>query len=297
MKKLAVLLTLLGLGSATSQAFTFGDGDLLLVFRKDGFNDVTFNIGSVSNFLGKASGTALTVSNFDLAAAKANFNNSLSDVKFILLAATSSTDAQKRLWASNASTTSTPTDVTGSKWSQEQSKVFDVGIQAAVNTGTNAVQKFVVSPSDRSSYTYIASEGGSLDIATLAGSMAFPVENTIPAASRFFEIKANNTRPAAALVGSFAMTSAGVLTFTAGAPVVAITSPTISTINHLGTSTTVSFSTQSGVTYKLSYTSALGTGAAWTPISGSVAGTGTTGTLTDTAAGAGNRFYRIEASR
>ena len=43
----------LALWAQIASAFTYGEGDLLLVFRADGFNDVEFNIGTVSNFLGK----------------------------------------------------------------------------------------------------------------------------------------------------------------------------------------------------------------------------------------------------
>ena len=86
----------------SASAFTYADGDLLLVFRKDGFNDVEFNIGSVSNYLGRANGTKLTVSNWDLNLVRANFNNSLASVKFLLVAATSSTDTSRRIWSTSA---------------------------------------------------------------------------------------------------------------------------------------------------------------------------------------------------
>src|SRR6266487_452522 len=86
------LLTLLAAGTACSAgAFNYSDSDLLLVFRKDGFRDVEFDLGSVSNYLGKAAGTKLTVSKWDLAGVRANFNNSLASVKFLLVDETATT--------------------------------------------------------------------------------------------------------------------------------------------------------------------------------------------------------------
>src|SRR5437870_640768 len=98
-----LLLTLLAAGAAhDAGAFNYNDGDLLLVFRKDGFHDVEFNLGTVSNYLGKANGTVVTVSNWDLGLVRSNYNNSMANVKFLLLTATSSTDASRRIWSTSA---------------------------------------------------------------------------------------------------------------------------------------------------------------------------------------------------
>src|SRR5712692_10010423 len=79
-------------------AFTYNDTDLLLVFRKASFNDVEFNLGSVSNFLGHATGTAIAVTNWDLGLVQSNFNNTLDNVDFLLVAATAVTDPLRRVW-------------------------------------------------------------------------------------------------------------------------------------------------------------------------------------------------------
>ena len=63
--KLAVLLVA-GLANSLS-AFTYTDSDLLLVFRKSGYNDVLFNLGNVSNYLGRANGEGSAITNFDFA--------------------------------------------------------------------------------------------------------------------------------------------------------------------------------------------------------------------------------------
>ncbi len=89
-------LLLAGLTAGAVQvagAFNYTDANLLLLFRGGtGANDVEFNLGSASNYLGLANGTVKTVTNFDLAILANNFNGELTGVKFALVAATSSSD-------------------------------------------------------------------------------------------------------------------------------------------------------------------------------------------------------------
>jgi hypothetical protein len=56
MKRLLLLSLWFATGVHTACAFTYTNTDLLLIFRQDGFNDVEFNLGTVSNFLGQADG-------------------------------------------------------------------------------------------------------------------------------------------------------------------------------------------------------------------------------------------------
>src|SRR6266404_3595418 len=134
----------------TASSFTYSDYDLLLVLRQEGLSDVEFNLGSVTNYLGKADGTVITVTNFDVNLAKSNFNNNLVGVKFILMAATNSNAAIKRAYLTDAHPASVPTDITVSSWRTLQSKISFVGIQAAVNTSSNSTQSYVISASDTS---------------------------------------------------------------------------------------------------------------------------------------------------
>jgi len=46
------------------RAWTYADGDLLLIFR-NGSQDVEFDLGSVTNFLGKTNGYTTTVTGWD----------------------------------------------------------------------------------------------------------------------------------------------------------------------------------------------------------------------------------------
>lgn len=52
------------LSAPPARAWIYKDGDVLLVFRKSG-QDIEYDIGSVTNFLGKANGYTTTVSNWD----------------------------------------------------------------------------------------------------------------------------------------------------------------------------------------------------------------------------------------
>ena len=281
-------------------AFDYKEKDLMLVFRKEGFKDVEFNLGSVTNFLGKADGTMITVTNWDLALVQDTYFGSLDDVKFLLVSATATDDSLWRVWLTDGDTsTNVPTDISGSRMSALRSKIEYVGNQAEALTGTNNIQSYVPDSSDPSSYTYIASEGGRLDAATVGGAAPVPVEGINPATNRFFELRISNasTKPPARLIGTFGLSAAGVLKFTAGAPEMPLIPSHIESIARAGNQNTVSFTTISGATYRLRYTSVLGPlVTAWTILPTTVAGDGSVKTLADTTTDA-QRFYAVEAFR
>jgi hypothetical protein len=76
--------------------------------------------------------------------------------------------------------------------------------------------------------------------------------------------------------------------------VVNVPDPNIISITQNGTNVTISFTTIPGPSYTLEYKNRL-SDAQWTP-AGSAPGTGSTVSITDTAAIAANRFYRIRAN-
>src|SRR5437588_3877180 len=94
-KWLAVLL--IAMSAPLAGAFNYSNTDLLLVFRRDGSHDMEFNIGSVSNFLNRPVGTTFAVTNWSLDVVVSNFTH-LDNVKFLLIAATASTDPLRRTW-------------------------------------------------------------------------------------------------------------------------------------------------------------------------------------------------------
>jgi hypothetical protein len=298
--KLGALILATG-WTQTLSAFTYSNANLLLVFRKDTFNDVEFDLGSVSNFLGLANGTVITVTNWNLNQVKAQYNNSLLNVKFLLAAATSSDDTVRRAWLTDVGTSDTPTDQTGSRMSQILSKITLAGNNATAGSATNSSQVWITNSTDLTSWTYAASTEGSLDPSNLGGSAPFAIEIENPATNRFVELNVSSVtpKPAAKIVGSFSLTSAGVLTFVAGPPAAALAQPQIQSITRVGNQSTVTFTTASGANYRLHYTNILGSGSLtnWpiaTTTPPSIAGTGSNLSLTDTTTDS-QRFYSVEA--
>ena len=289
---------LAGLGSDCARAVTYADTDLLLVFRRDGFNDVLFNLGSVSNYLDKAQGTRIPVTNWDASLVAANFAQQWDKINLTLQAATTATDASRRVWVTDAVGDNAPQDISGSLWSQIRSKISFTGLQAQTFTGTNATQAYTVSPSDPSAYTYLASNGGLLDVATLGGLAAFPVEAPVPADLRFFELKTSNQnpKPAALQAGVFSIDATGTLTFIAGVaqtPSGPVPPPTILGIQPSGAAYTISCTTTNGASYQLVYNT--GDLKSWQAAGTALRGTGEPLSFTDTPAGS-IRFYAIQTS-
>src|SRR4029077_13993303 len=126
-------------------------------------------------------------------------------------------------------------------------------------TDASAAQSYVVSANLPSSYTLIASSGGTLDVITISGLAPFPVEAAIPAQLRFFELNVNNAnpKPPAKLVGTFALGNDGALLFMAGGSTVPpqLPVPQIVGITRSGDISTISFTTTNAATYRLRYTS------------------------------------------
>ena len=281
----------------TLSAFNYTNSNLLLVFRKDNFNDVEFNLGNVSNYLGKADGMVIMVTNWSLPLVKATYNNSLTNVKFLLMAVTTSDDTLKRAWLTDANPSGTPQDITGSRWSGIYARISAVGDQATAATFTNSTQVYVTNATESSSFSYIASGGGTVDASSLGGWSPFPIEIENPATNRFVELKVSiaSPKPASTIAGTFGLNSAGVLTFVAGAPPGPLTSSHIQSIARAGNVNSVTFSTASGANYRLRYHTDLVPGiSGWTILPNSVAGDGSAKTLTDTTTDA-RRFYAVEA--
>ncbi|MDB6054989.1 MAG: hypothetical protein JWN25_2512 [Verrucomicrobiales bacterium] len=296
--RFGILALILALSTMSVRALTFNNNDLLLVFHETGYKDVICNLGQISQFLGKAGGTIINVNNFDKAAVIANFDGTLDGVKYSLIAATGSDPiSARKTWLSNAEPTSTPVLISGSRLANQLSKILKIGGEAATNTANSAVQIALTSSDDVNSYTQIATDGGVTDISTLGGASDFVVEQDPDATVRFFQISATTVspKPAATQIGSFALTSAGALTFTAGTSggTTQIPQPTLS-VSRSGTITTISFQSLANATYRLRYSSTLGTTIVpnWTTGS-SVTGTGGTVSLTDDSTGV--RFYAVEA--
>jgi len=200
------------------QDFTYKDTDLLLVFRKDGFNDVIFNIGSVSNYIGLSYGTSITPTNVDFTRVTANFGADLTGVKYVLVATTDSGDPKLRVWLSDSLLGTTPQDETISKWTTQRSKINSIGTLASAYSFPDATnQSLTISPGNPNSYSYIASGGGTLDVSSMGGSAPFQVEQDLGSSVRLFELKVSsvNPKPFSGELGEFTVGTDGAISFTA----------------------------------------------------------------------------------
>ena len=297
MNKLSkILLAALAAGTVqTACAFNYHDGDLLLVFRGGtGANDVEFNLGSVTNYLGKAAGTQIIV-NYNTTVLSNNFNNQLDGVQFALFAATSVSDPTPRLWATDINLSTAAKKMAISPWLNLRGQMSQVGIAATQNSLTNSTANYVTASGSLDAYDFIAANGNPAvnNVSTWNGVLLFPTEGTIPAQVAFYQIEPSNTtpKPTASLVGSFALDDTGKLTFTSG---MVIAASTIQGITRSGNTVTVNFSTCFGAIHRLCYRTNLTTGS-WTTLSPSATGDGTTKSLSDTITDP-IRFYKVVTS-
>lgn len=286
------------LAAPLAHAWTYTDGDTLLIFRASGFKTVEFNLGNISQFTNVPSGSTITVSGWDLNLVTTTFGNDLTDVSVILAATTSSYVGSARAsWLTGSSTSEVVTEnSTASSWqSRFYSNINAIGTKPVLNlipaTSTNAYAIDLSGVDWSASYDYIVTSGGirAAQIASFGGNASFNVEGVTPSSFALWRIAPNVN---ASYVGTFNITASGVLTFTAGAATVP--SPNITGITRSGDISTVSFTTTVGGNYWLTYTNTLGDSPTnWPVISGPITGDGTGKSLTHTNSGAAG-FYSVK---
>ncbi|HWD19418.1 MAG TPA: hypothetical protein VHB20_09065 [Verrucomicrobiae bacterium] len=295
---LAACVSILG-GAESALAFNYHYGDLLLVFRSAGQNDVEFNLGSVSNYLNLAPGTVQTVAGWDASLVTANRNgNSLEGGKFILLATAGKADPSNQGGEADFLTgpgSPFPKDISQSAFSAQNSVITTVGTNAQLFTAGSVGTSAVIASSQSDSYTRTASGSGN-DPTKLGGTSAFNVETTIPGAARFYDIGSVNgaNPPVGAWVGTFSLDSNNVLTYTAGKGVA--DAVTLSIVDNGDGSVSISFPTTAGVNYQLLTSSVVaGPLSLWNPAAAGYAlGTGGTITILD-APSSDETFYAIQS--
>ncbi|MGA2751662.1 MAG: hypothetical protein ABSG59_23095 [Verrucomicrobiota bacterium] len=278
-------LTLVGLAllgaSPLRGGTTYQDGDVLLIFRQTGQNDVEYDIGNISQFTNHPNGYAAAVTGWDPNVATGVFGSDLTGVSVIIASTTSLTNANRTSWLSSGNPTATISDVTPTIW---QGNLWSV-INAIGNRPKTYLPKetfpYSLDPGGVASYDYIASGGGQneFDLPQLGGNVNFTVEQVIPGLFGFWAIQPHATpEPAATQLGSFYIDASGNLTFIVGPP-----EPTIVGITQAGNVASVTFTTLPVGTYSLAYTTTLGSPvSAWTVVSGPVAGNGGNQSLTYT---------------
>jgi hypothetical protein len=308
MKKiiLSILVLLALLATPLARAWSYSDGDLLLVFRESGHNDIEYDLGSVSNLLGHANGYTTTITGWDPSLITTEFGPDLTGVKVVLAATTSSTSANPTAWISSADPNANAYNVSAAAWTANlHGTINSLGnrpitpfkVPAAEATPANA---YSIGPFDPqyggASYDYIVSGGNFNSVATWAGKAPFstvPAEQTVPGSFDFWAIQPTSIYPNSppdTLIGTLTITTNGVLTFVAGPR-----ASTITGVSRSGNISTVQFTTTVGNSYSVVYTNTLGGATATWPVDGTtLIGDGKIDTINRTSSD-NAEFYRVSA--
>jgi hypothetical protein len=282
------------------RGWTYNNGDLLLIFRESGHNNVEFDLGTVSNYLGFPNGYTNVVTNWNFNVVTTNYSLTNSAVQFALIASTSTTATNRTAWVSDSQPLFAVNDIGTSSWGS--------GLAGPINTVGQGGQDDPAAPAgtnyDVLAYTspyafdYITSVNGSTPdaIPYLGGgsSISFEVTAATPNTVLFYAIQPSGTpRPAATLIGSFTLFGNGTLVFQAG-PL--LDTPTITSIATGNDLSTLTFTTKAAVKYRLIYSPLLTNSRSnWPSLPGPVAGTGTPGTLYDNSATVPLRYYAVQS--
>lgn len=293
MKKIIHLtLTALALlATPLARAWTYNDGDVLLVFR-NGSQDVEFDLGSITNYLGKTNGYTAIVTGWNSSLVTSTFG-SLTGAKIVLLASAGGTN-----WLSSAEPNTTAYNISSSDADSLHSIVSAVGSRplypiAIPTSGANSYSIDVGGQYAASSYDSIVSGGHFSGISKLGGNAPFTVEQSVPGYLDFWQIQSTTVYPNSppdALLGTFYITSDGTLTFVAGPR-----ASTVTSVSRSGNVSTVQFTTTVGNTYSVAYTNQLGGATAWPVDATTLVGNGKVNSLTHTNSGAAAEFYRVSA--
>ena len=91
---------------------TYQDGDVLLIFRQTGLNDVEYDLGNISQFTNHPNGYAAAVTGWDPTVATGVFGSDLTGVSVIVASTTSLTNANRTSWLSSGNPSALISDVT-----------------------------------------------------------------------------------------------------------------------------------------------------------------------------------------
>ena len=293
--KIFILITLAALTlpiTPLARAWTYSDGDVLLVFR-NGSQDVEFDLGSVASFLGHTNGYTTTVTGWDSNLVTSTFG-SLTGANVVLLATTGATN-----WLTSAEPNTTAYNVSSQGANSLHGVINSVGNKPLypINIPTaepNAYSIDVGGQYEASSYDYIVSGGHFSGIPQLGGYAPFTVQQSVPGFLDFWQVQSTTVYPNSPpdhLVGTFYITSGGVLTFVAGPR-----ASTITGVSRAGNVSAVQFTTTVGNTYSVAYTNSLGDPVSgWPTDAGTLVGDGKVDSLNHTNSGDAAEFYRVTA--
>ena len=313
------MFLVLALAAPPARAWVYQDGDVLLIFRENGFDDVEFDIGNISQFLNQPNGSSSTVGGWDVTPVLDVFGPDLTGVSVIVLATTSKTNSTLSSWVSGPEPDTTAYSVTPTAWQSSLYAIINsLGtrpvIYAIPTANSSSPGGALPSPDNNgyefdptaayqiASYDWIVSSTISLGNAvnpntaylpSLGGKSPFIVESVVPTSFDFWQIQPSTSTPAPpdTYVGQFSITTNGILTFVAGPP-----APSILGITQTGNVSEVSFTTVVGGHYSLVSTNTLGAPVSqWPVVSGPIPGDGLSDSLSVTSSNA-TGFYQVVRS-
>jgi hypothetical protein len=277
-----------------AQAWTYSDGDVLLIFRnvQNPNNDVEYDIGSVNQFLGKTNGYTATVTNWNPAIVQGVYGTDLTGLSVALLAVTSPTNSSNTAWVSGIEPNTAAYGDSLSDWNSSYYSIIDaIGVRPLTySVPTASTNAYSINPGGKykaAAYEYIA--GAYNGVSQLGGGVPFIVEQIVPGALDFWAVQPLGGSSPDKLVGRFNLTASGTLTFTAGPSAASVTG-----IARSGNVSSVNIGTTVGVTYQLVGSPQLGPNAIWAPVGSSLVGDGTSRSLNDTNS-SDTEFYRVTA--
>jgi hypothetical protein len=312
---LAVFLALV-LAAPLARAWVYHDGDVLLVFRENGFDDVEFDLGNISQFLNQSNGATGTVGGWDATPVLNTFGPNLTGVSVILLATTGKTNSSPSSWVSGPEPDTTAYSVSPSAWQSSlyatinalgtRPVIYAIPTASSSSPGgalpspdTNGYEFDPTAAYQIASYDWIVSGGISLGNAiyantaylpSLGGKSPFLVESVIPTSFDFWQIQPSTATPAPpdTYVGQFEIATNGTLTFVAGPPASSIVG-----LTRTGNVDDISYTTVIGGHYSLVSTNTLGAPVSqWPVVSGPIPGDGFNDSLTDTNSNT-TGFYQV----
>jgi hypothetical protein len=319
----AIALFLAGL-SAYAQTInnTYADGDLILDFSKASATyDVEVDLGNLASLTaaaGAAGGTVQISAYNPTSQLIGIFSGGINNLSFSVFGiqnnasgSVAANTSYLSVQQAGANPNTAPNDLSGSV--QNTLKSTELGILGSDGFGGYQINGLLPwsaanasDPVYNSATVAIIPTASTSSYTSLAGSFngapsGFPANTTSATFSTggkstisdLFEFDPVGPSHKAVYVGYFTFNTNGALNFSLPVP----PSTTITSVSATAGTVSVKFNTVTNVNYSLIYSTNLNISrSSWTVIPGSVAGTGATGTLTDTSATDAVRFYSVKSS-
>ncbi|HLP77693.1 MAG TPA: hypothetical protein VK327_12335 [Candidatus Paceibacterota bacterium] len=277
LRKLQLALLTLFIGAITSLHAANYNGDLLVGFTTQSGNDLIYDLGPASALTdGKTWNLGSLLSGMNLAT---TYWGVIGDKNGTPRVAWTTTDGAM-----------VPPSLSGnSDWS-------------TLDTPTKSIYQNFATAGAGQSLTIASTDDNSWNMQAINGALSTQYHNAYEdptvlgaGSAALFQVLANGSTPTQ--IGSFTLGANGVLTYNVFSPTVPLPpAPTIF-ISRSGNTSSISFATTNGATYRLYYTNHTGLTAPltnWPSLPTTITGNGSTNVMMDTTTDS-DRFYRVSA--